>query len=55
MFDIYKDIWSHNFPFMLKIIHICFNLVQTFEIEPKQGNVEKGNQFKNEGFFFYWI
>ena len=50
-----KDIWSLSFPFMLKIIHIHFNLVQTFEIEPKHRNVENVNRFKNEGFIFYWI
>ena len=37
------------------MIHIHFNLVQTFEIEPKQGNVENANRLKNEGFIFYWI
>ena len=55
MFDIHKDIWSLGFPSMLYIIHIHFNLVQAFEIEPKQGNVENVNRFKNEGFIFYWI
>ena len=24
-------------------------------MEPKQGNVENVNWFKNEGFIFYWI
>ena len=37
------------------MIHIHFNLVQTFEIEPKQGNVENVKGFKNERFNFYWI
>ena len=37
------------------IIHIHFNIVPTFQIEPKQGNVENVNRFKDEGFIFYWI
>ena len=37
------------------MIYIHFNLVLTFEIEPKQGNVENVNRFKSEGFVFYWI
>ena len=37
------------------MIYIHFNLVLTFEIEPKQGNVENVNRFKNEGFISYWI
>ena len=55
MFDIHKDIWSLGFPSMLYIIHIHFNLVQTFEFEPKHQNVENVNQFKNAGFISYWI
>ena len=37
------------------MIQIHFNIALTFEIEPKQGNVENVNRFKNEGFIFYWI
>ena len=37
------------------MIHIHINMVLTFEIEPKQGNVENVNRFKNETFIFYWI
>ena len=37
------------------MIHIHFNLVQTFEIEPKHQNVENVNRFKNAGFISYWI
>ena len=37
------------------MIYIHFNLVLTFEIEPKQGNVENVNRFKNEGFISYSI
>ena len=55
MFDIHKDIWSLGFLFILSIIYIHFNIVLTFEIEPKQGNVENVNRFKNEGFISYWI
>ena len=55
MFDIYKDIWSLGVPFILLKIHIHFNIILTFEIEPKQGNVENVNQFKNDGFIFYSI
>ena len=55
MFDIQKDIWSHGFTFILQIIHIHFNIVLTFEIEPKQGNVKNVNRFNNEGFIFHWI
>ena len=46
MFDIHKDIWSLGFPFILYIIHIHFNIVLTFQIEPKQGNVKNVNRFK---------
>ena len=46
MFDIHKDIWSFGVPFILQIIHIHFNIVQTFQIKPKQGNVENVNWFK---------
>ena len=55
IFDIHKDIWSLGFPFILQIIHIHFNIVLTFEIEPKQGNVENVNWFKSEEFIFYLI
>ena len=55
MFDIHKDIWSLGFLFILSIIYIHFNIVLTFEIEPKQGNVENVNRFKSEGFIFYLI
>ena len=55
MFDIQKDIWSLGFPFILQIIHIHFNIVLTFDIEPKQGNVENVNRSKNEEFIFYCI
>ena len=51
MFDIHKDIWSLGFPSMLYIIHIHFNLVQAFEIEPKQGNVENVNRLKMKDLF----
>ena len=37
------------------MIYIHFNLVLTFDIEPKQGNVENVNRFKSEGFIFYLI
>ena len=37
------------------MIYINFNLVLTFEIEPKQGNVENVNRVKSEGFIFYLI
>ena len=37
------------------MIQIHFNIALTFEIEPKQGNVENVNRFKNEMFIFYWI
>ena len=37
------------------MIHIVFNIVLTFESEPKQGYVENVNRFENEGFIFYWI
>ena len=37
------------------MINIHFDLVLTFEIEPKQGNVENVNRFKSEGFIFYLI
>ena len=48
MFDIHKDIWSLGSPFILLIIHIHFDIVLTFQIEPKQGNVENVNRFKQE-------
>ena len=37
------------------MIYIHFNLVLTFEIEPKQGNVENVNRFKNEEYISYLI
>ena len=37
------------------MIYIDLNLVQTFKIEPKQGNVENVNRFKKEGYISYWI
>ena len=55
MFDIHEDIWLLGFPFILYIIPIYLNMVLTFEIESKQGNVENVDRFKNEGFIFYWI
>ena len=55
MFDIHKDIWSLGFLFILSIIYIHFNIVLTFEIEPKQGNVENVNRFKIEGYISYSI
>ena len=50
MFDIYKDMWSFEPEFVLKIIYTSFNIVLTFEIEPKQGNVKNVNWFKKELF-----
>ena len=55
MFDIHEDNWSLGFLFLQLVIHIDFNIVLTFEMEPKQGNVENVNWFKNEAFLFYWI
>ena len=55
MFDIHEDNWSLGFLFLQLVIHLDFNIVLTFEMEPKQGNVENVNWFKNEGFIFYWI
>ena len=55
MFDIHKDIWSLGIPFILYMIYIYHNIVLTFEIEPKQGNVKNVNRFNNEGFIFHWI
>ena len=37
-----------GFQFTFWIVHINFNKVLTFEIEPKQRNVENFNQFKNK-------
>ena len=55
MFDIHKDIWLLCFPFIVYIICINFSIVLTFKIEPKQGNAENVNRFKNEGFIICWI
>ena len=55
MFNINKDNWSLDFLFLLYIIHIDLNILLTCKIEPKQGNIENVNWFKNEGFIFYWI
>ena len=52
MFNIHKDIWSLEFQLIVEIIHIHFNIVLTFEIEPKQGNVEIVNRFKK--WFISW-
>ena len=46
MFDIYKDMWSFEPEFVLKIIYTSFNIVLTFEIEPKQENVKNVNRLK---------
>ena len=40
MFDIHENICSLDFLFILKIIHIHFNIVLTFEIGQKQGYVK---------------
>ena len=52
MFDIQKDIWSLGFPFIQLIIPIHFNIALTFQIEPKQGNVENINWFKQNDLYF---
>ena len=48
MFDIHKDIWSIGFQFIL--VHIHFNIILSFEIQPKQGNGENINQLKVKQF-----
>ena len=51
IFNIHKDNWSLGFQFFLEIINIHFNVVLTFEIEPKQGNVESVNKLKRIIYF----
>ena len=44
MFDFTKGIWAPFFQ--LKMIHFHLNIVITFEIKQKQGNVGNVNQSK---------
>ena len=51
MFYYHKDICSLGFQFFLKVIHIAFNIVHWFEIEPKPesvGNVKVRNKNNKE-------
>ena len=45
----------HVFTRYHKNIYTVKRCLLTFEIEPKQGNVENVNLLKNERFIFYWI